>query len=163
MSVCKIVDLAYALVPLLAWRRFLIRRHMETCLRCQAFIASRAEARGLFATADSQRDGEHLWLRVRRQLNQPEAAKPLRASAPHVTWKWALGLAALLAAVTVNLWILRGVRSPETEDSAVSRPERFDLKYVRIEDENANAFVYQPQNSDLILVWVGKDRIGGDL
>jgi hypothetical protein len=159
MSVCRIVNLAYALVPLSAWRGFLIRRHVEKCARCQAVLAGRAESRALLASADGQKDGEHLWLKIRGQLGRGTASSsPFRRQAdPRRAWKWALGLAALLAAVAVNFWVLRGVRSVEISAPALSPPDRFDLKYVRIEGENANAFVYQPQNSDMILVWAGKD------
>jgi len=137
MSICRIVNLAYALAPLSAWRGFLIRRHIETCERCQAILAGRAEARRLLVSVDSQKNGELLWLNVRRQLGDETASRSrLRYYAePRKIWKWALGLAALFAAVAVNLWVI----------------------YVRIEGENANAFVYQPQNSDLIIVWAGKD------
>ena len=159
MSICRIVNLAYALAPLSAWRGFLIRRHIETCERCQAILAGRAEARRLLVSVDSQKNGELLWLNVRRQLGDETASRSrLRYYAePRKIWKWALGLAALFAAVAVNLWVLRGGRSAEMSAPALSPPDCFDLIYVRIEGENANAFVYQPQNSDLIIVWAGKD------
>lgn len=164
MSVCKIVNLTYTLLPLSAWRGFLIRRHMETCVRCQPLLAGRAEARRLLVSADSQKNGDLLWMKIWSRLGDGTASPSrLRHSAEsRKVWKWALGAAALFAAVAVNLWVLRGGRGIGTDAPAPSPADRFDLNYVRIEGENANAFVYQPQNSDLIIVWAGKDRIGGD-
>ncbi len=164
MSVCRMVNLAYALLPLSAWRGFLIRRHIETCGRCQALLAGCGEARRLLVSADSQKDGDLLWQKVWRQLGDGRASRSRwqHSAESRKIWKWALGGAALLAVVAVNFWVLRGGRSPEMGAPAPSRPDRFDLKYLKIDGEDANAFVYQPQNSDLIIVWAGKDRTGGD-
>jgi hypothetical protein len=36
-------------------------------------------------------------------------------------------------------------------------PVRFELEYIRVGGQPANAVVYQPQGSDIIIVWAGKN------
>jgi hypothetical protein len=62
-----------------------------------------------------------------------------------------------------GLWLLRrDSRISGLPASNLPGPDRFELEYVRIGGETANAYVYQPQNSDMVLVWAGKSSQGGE-
>jgi hypothetical protein len=157
------VDLFFGLFPIRIWRDFLIGLHIGKCPRCQSRLVSREEARALLVRAgDLSGVEENLWPGIRSEL---EPAKPVRPPArirPGRKWGWAWGAAAVLAAAA-GLWLLRSSRTPDLSLSNMTGPDRFEIEYVRIGGETANAYVYQPQNSDMVLVWAGKNIQGGEL
>jgi hypothetical protein len=156
------VEFFLALVPFRAWRGFLIGFHIEKCPRCQSRLVSREDAGALLVRTGDLSGVENLWPGVSRELAKAgEAGHRVRARAGW-KWGWAWGAAAVLAAAT-GLWLLRDSRAPDLPMSNLTRPDRFELEYVRIGGETANAYIYQPQNSDMVLVWAGKSSQGGEL
>jgi hypothetical protein len=60
--------------------------------------------------------------------------------------------AILLAVVALDLWVLRRAGPPVPAPSAAG--EVFNLLSVQVDEEPASAFVFQPNDSPLVLVWV---------
>ncbi len=160
MSRCKTVSLFYALIPLRGWRGYLIRRHIEGCAHCQSGLASRADSRSLFIQEAMVSFGGSLWTAVESGLAAGTGG-PTKASTPRAPVAlrargWAVA-AALLIALVAGFWIIKDFRS-EVITAAATAPEHFELAYVRIEGQPANTVIYQPQGSDMIIVWAGKSE-----
>ncbi len=160
MSRCKTVSFFYALIPLSQWRDFLIRRHIEGCAHCQARLASRPESRALFVQEGTMSVGRSLWKAVESQLAD-EAHKPTkvlgrRAPAGWRPRNWAVAAALLLVLVT-GYWILKDLQ-PEAVTAGAAAPAHFELAYARVDGQPANVVIYQPQGSDMIIVWAERNE-----
>lgn len=158
MSPCKTVELLYSLIPLKAWRGFLLSRHMESCPHCQAALVSRQEAGSLLLQEKGAAPSGALWTKVESALleeTRGEGSK-VQAGRPdfRLRWGWAVATASL-GAVLLGFLFLRDFRTGRVSADAV--PARFELDYVRVGGQPANAVVYQPQGSDMIIVWAGKN------
>ncbi|HUU38784.1 MAG TPA: hypothetical protein VMW46_11360 [Candidatus Desulfaltia sp.] len=160
MSRCKTVSFFYALIPLRPWRDLLIRRHIEGCPHCQAGLASRGESRSLFVQEGTVSSGRTLWTGIESGLAD-EAGEPIKTisrQAPSALRRrrWAVA-AALLLVLATGYWLLKDYQ-PEAVSVASAAPARFELEYVRVDGQPANAVIYQPQGSDMIIIWAGKNR-----
>jgi hypothetical protein len=152
----------FDLFPSRTLRGFLIDLHIERCPRCQSRLVSREEAGALLVRAGDIGGVENLWPGVRRELEKAVRQDHPARSRSRRRLAWAWGAATVLAAVT-GLWLLRrDSRISGLPASNLPGPDRFELEYVRIGGETANAYVYQPQNSDMVLVWAGKSSQGGE-
>jgi len=158
---CKMVEFFFTLVPSRHWRSFLIGFHIEKCPRCQSRLVSRQEAGALFVKGGDLSGVDKLWPAVCGELGKEGKAVPPARTRPGWKWGWAFGAAAVLAAVA-GLWLLRDSRTPDLPLSNLTGADRFELEYVRIGGETAETYVYQPQNSDMVLVWAGKSSQGGE-
>jgi hypothetical protein len=158
MSLCKTVELFYALMPFKSWRGWLIRLHIERCPRCQAGLASRESVGPLLVQERGVDSGGSLWAGIESALREDSGGEGMRGWAdqpPFVhRWGWTIAVAILLVMIAGFL-LLKDFR-PEEAVSAAAVPARFELEYVRVGGQPANTVVYQPQDSDMIIVWAGK-------
>jgi hypothetical protein len=157
MSPCKIANFFYSLVPLRPWRDFLIRRHFDKCSRCQAELASPAESRSLFVQEAGVRTSPSMWGEIEGSLADQRDQMEEKAGPFFVgrRWRWAAAAAGIILVLLAGYSIWK-TYYPEAVRAA-SAPLRFELDYVRVGGQPANAFVYQPQGSDIIIVWAGKN------
>lgn len=154
----KTVEFLYAVVPLKIWRGFLIHRHIEKCPACLASLASREEAGKLLVREDEVSVGRGLWAEVEAAVagdskvesSETEILQPTPVS----RWGWAVA-AALLGVFLIGFFFLRDFGSGRVSVDAVQA--RFELDYVRVGGEPANAVIYQPQGSDMIIIWAEKN------
>ena len=157
MSLCKMVELFYALVPLKPWRGLLIRRHIEKCPSCLAVLASREAVGSLLVQERGVNIGRTLWAEVESALRGDWGGKRVKDRAVQLPvmrrWGWAVA-AAFLVVLFTGFLLLKDFR-PEGVSSAAAVPARFELEYVRVGGQPANTVVYQPQDSDMIIVWAG--------
>jgi hypothetical protein len=155
MISCSAANLLYRLVPVKPWRALLIRAHFECCPRCQKELAGAAEARSLFVQESDSRPSESLWQGIARSLaesdNRP-ADRPQRVFGSRV-WRWAA--AGIVVVFLAGYWAWKDFR-PDGVPPMAASPARFELEYVRVDGRPADAYVYQPQGSDIIIVWAGK-------
>jgi anti-sigma factor RsiW len=159
MSRCKTVELFYALVPLKPWRGFLIRSHIENCPHCQADLALREAVESLLVRETAVDIGRPLWAEVESVLVEDSAAERMKDRAVQLPvmrrWGWAVATAFLIVLVT-SFWLLKDFR-PEGASPTAAVSARFELEYVRVGGQPASAVVYQPQGSDIIIIWAGKN------
>lgn len=160
MSRCKTVSFFYALIPWGRWRGFLIRRHIEGCPHCQSRLASRAESRSLFVQEGTMSGGRTLWTAVESELADettgPTGTHGHRAPTGWRPRRWAVA-AALLLVLVAGYWVHKDFQ-PEAVSAEAAAPERFELAYARVDGQPANVVIYQPQDSDMIIVWAGKNE-----
>jgi hypothetical protein len=103
--------------------------------------------------------GRPLWAEVESALVADSGGKRMKDQAFQSSvlrrWGWAVATTFLVVLVTAFL-LLRDFR-PERIPAATNVPPRFELEYIRVSGQPANAVVYQPQGSNLIVVWAGKN------
>jgi len=152
MSRCKIFKYAFSLVPLNKWKDFLIRFHIERCPNCQKTLVSREAGQGITIQENQCVDTESLWdgfeEKVREEKrNKQHIFSPRRS--------WAYGIAVVLVLVAATIWL---VLSPQFRRIQVeeSLNGHFRINYIRIENKPAQAYVFQPQDSHMIIVWAQK-------
>jgi hypothetical protein len=155
MAICKLVDILYVAVPSRRVRGWLIRSHRESCARCQSRLVSRAEAAALFVRPGDAGEAGDLWRRIEPRVGRASTAPGRRVR--RFQWEWAAGAATLLVVAAAGFWLLRGVgRGPVRPDFA-GPADRFEINYVNVGGAPAQIFIYQPQGSDTVFVWVGKN------
>jgi hypothetical protein len=122
-------------------------------------LASREAAGSLLVQESGVNIGRPLWAEVESALVEDTGRERIRDQAVQLSdmrrWGWAVVTAFLVVLVTAFL-LLRDFR-PERIPAATNVPPRFELEYIRVGGQPANAVVYQPQGSDLIVVWAGKN------
>ena len=150
---CKIINFLFLVFPIKPWQSFLIRHHIQKCHFCQAKLASGEEVKSFLIQEDEVGNLEGLWPAVREGFGK-EKEKKRRVIKPR--WKWAVGTACLVVAIAVAIWLYR----PFTLDEVPSDEnivERFQINYIKVGEKPARAFLFQPQDSNMIIVWVEKD------
>jgi hypothetical protein len=120
-------------------------------------LASREEAGSLFVQEKAAVSSGALWSKVEAALLEETRRKKARGrqggQGMRRRWGWAVA-AASLGAVLLGFLFWRDFRTGRVSADAV--PARFVLAYVRVGGQPANTVVYQPQGSDMIIVWAGK-------
>jgi hypothetical protein len=154
MPFCKIVDVLYAAVPSRLVRDLLIRGHVEKCASCQARLVSRSEAEALFVKPGDVGELGEMWRTIEPRRRRA-AAFPARRILG-LRWEWAAGAAMFLVVAAAGFWLLRGVESGPVRADFARPADRFEISYVNVGGAPAQTFVYQPQGSDTVFVWVGK-------
>jgi ferric-dicitrate binding protein FerR (iron transport regulator) len=152
MAFCKIVDLFYAAIPSRTVRDWLIRGHADGCERCRARLASREEARALLVKPEDAGAPGDLW-----RLVEPQsvwAAVPAAPERPSGRRReWAAGAAAFLVFAAAGFWLLRGLQNGRPEAGAARVTVPFEINYINVGGSPAQTFIYQPQGSDMIIIW----------
>lgn len=164
MSHSSFIDLVYRILPFHAWKDWLLRRHIENCPGCRLRLVSRDEARLLLVQADEVGDLGRLWPAIKERLggNRRYGEKGGRPK-PALVRRWrlaAVGFAVLLIAIAVNLWFLRLPRTDISKSGGGANtvePEQVQIHYVKIENEPAQTFIFQPRDSNILIVWAGKN------
>lgn len=152
MFLCKIVHFWFSLLPLRPWQDFLIRAHIQKCPVCQARLASAEEVKALLIHENNVQDFRDLWPDVKSAV---AAKKPGKRAFLDGYRKWAfaaVGLMAILIAGSLFYTVLvqNGELSVQQGDA------RFQINYLRVGDEPATPYLYQPKDTDMIIVWAEK-------
>lgn len=152
---CKVVDVLDRLIPLNAWRGWLVGRHRERCSRCQALLASREEARRFLVRAEDVASGLDIWPSVRREIVRGSHVDRGQGLVPHFVWKRAAVLATVGLLAVMGLWVLRSGISVRTNPAVAetSQDNRFKLNFIRVGGEPATAYIYQSQGAEWVGVW----------
>jgi len=153
---CKIFGYAFSLVPVKKWQDFLIRSHMERCLNCQKTLISIKDVQGITIQESQCWDSDSLW------NDFEEKVREVKSDNQHVLrprWNWAYGVALLLLLGVATIWF---VLSPQFRKTQIeeSLSGHFRINYMRIENEPAQAYLFQPQDSHMIIVWAQKNISG---
>ena len=150
---CGIYEILFRLIPSDSWRAFLIEKHFEKCPRCGIKLASRDEAL-VFLVQEDEAEGSYPFEGpyeadsglVREGRKKPSVSKR--------RFGWAAaGFAFLLLAAFLILNRPFGFWKRETKEES----GRFLLRYVKVGDKPAQAYLYRPQGTDLVIIWVEKN------
>ncbi len=152
MFSCKIIDFLFAFFPIKRWQGFLIRFHIQKCPACLDKLAEAKDVKSLLIQEGEIENLEDLWPAVQTRLgeNTGEVRIPLWRR-----WRWVYASAFLAMAFAVLIWlsvIFFSGRGP-SEDPLKGQ---FQINFIEIEYEPAQAYVFHPQDSNTYFVWVEK-------
>ena len=153
---CRMIDFLYVILPLKMWRGFLLRRHVERCAFCQTKLAGREAVKSLLVAKNNLGPWPSLWPQVKTMLVSLEEERP--EGTPLLGQERRLRVAAAVALFIVGLasfWLLKDFR-PEKRGTGEEIASRFRINYLKVEDKPAQAYLYQPSESNLIIIWVEK-------
>ncbi|MFC2161636.1 hypothetical protein ACFLRX_08300 [Acidobacteriota bacterium] len=147
---CKIINFLFRVFPVRAFQGFLIKTHFEGCQDCQNSLAKLEETRLFFTMKENTDEMINLWPGIRESLSEGSERK---FRTPFVQkWKWALSAASLTVLIVTGFWYLNRVNSTEIafrQDSDQS----FQINYLKVREKPAGTYVYEPIDSEMIIVW----------
>ena len=149
---CRMVNFLFSILPLKIWQDFLLRKHVQNCPACQENLASLEEAKSLLTQEGEVGNLEGLWPKVKVQLTK-DKRKESSIRQPH--WGWAVGATCLLIAILLSIWFYQLVPSGKAPEQDITSP--LQIKYIRIYDQPARTYQFQPQDSNMIIVWAEKN------
>lgn len=149
---CKIVHFLFSLFPLKIWQNFLIGFHVEKCEACRRELAGQDEIKALLYQESDVEDFREIWPDVKEKIvvsvGKRKALFSTRLNRAVATGS--LMILILAGALFYSVHI-RGGGSAEQ-----SPGNNFRINSIRVGDEPATPFLYQPQDSDMIIVWAEK-------
>jgi hypothetical protein len=149
---CKVAQFLFSLFPLKFCQSFLIRSHFQKCEWCLGRAASRDEAKASLIQQDDVKYLGNLWPAVKTGILEGKTKGGAKGSFYR---RWAFGAAAIAAVLLAGFLfynaLLKNGTKWEQEGEA-----KFQINSIRVGDEPATPFVYQPKDSDMILIWAGK-------
>lgn len=149
---CKAIQYLLSIFPFNKGKDFLIRSHIRKCERCSGQLASREEVRTLLIREQDIENFRDLWSSIESGLT--EKSKTKKTVFPK-NRKWVYSAAGMFAAILAGFLLYASL----FQKGAVSRDEgnvKFQINSLRVGDEPATPFLYQPRDSDMILVWAEK-------
>jgi hypothetical protein len=149
---CRMFNFLFSILPLKIWQDFLLRKHIQNCPACQENLAGLEETKSLLIQEGEVEGLEGLWPKVKVQLTK-EKGKERLSRLPR--WKWAFGATFLLIAIFLSIWFYQLVPPGKAPEQDITSP--LQIKYIRIYDEPARTYFFQPQDSNMIIVWAEKD------
>lgn len=154
MFLCKFTYFWLSIFPFKPWQDFLVRAHIHKCPACQDQLASLEEVKALLIHESDVQSSRDLWPDVKSAIieRKPEKRAFL---AGYARWVFAAaGLLAILIAGSLFYTVLvqNGGLTVREEGA------RFQINYLRVGDESATPYLYQPKDSDMIIVWAEKSQ-----
>lgn len=153
---CSWVRFAYRLLPLSAWRAFLLDRHIDRCSACQGAALDDAAIRSLGMTPAALENEPPL------SPFAAGSAAPSRGAAFRLRWSYAYG--AVLAAVV--LWAVVAVgrmvppaNGPQGMVTVAEMDDEtggFAVLDARVGDSQARPVIFKPGQPGMTIVWFEK-------
>ena len=150
---CRIVDLLIRILPVSAWKDRLIQWHVPGCAACSEKLAAREEAMAVLVQERELVSVKDFWPVVNHRLR---SGVEREASPSRPAWQWVSVAAGLTVVILTSLWLNRA----PFEEASADLTQKLQIDYIRIGDEPARAYVFQPQGVNMTLVWIEKDSEG---
>ncbi|TET74005.1 MAG: hypothetical protein E3J56_03235 [Candidatus Aminicenantes bacterium] len=150
---CKIINIFFSFFPFKRWQDFLIRHHIQECPACRNKLASAKKVRVLLIQEGEAENFADLWPGVRKKLTEKEQEE---RDSFWFRWRWAFRSAGLFAVIAAGILIYT-LSIREMGTSMENMAERFQINYIKVENKPARAFLFQPQGSEMIIVWAEKN------
>jgi hypothetical protein len=146
------VNFLFSIFPFKIWQDFLLQKHIQNCPACQENLASLEEAKSLIIQEGEVEGLEGLWPKVKVQLTKDKRKERLFRLP---SWGWNIGAACLLIVVLLSIWFYQLAPPGKAPEKDITSP--FQIKYIRIYGQPARTYLFQPQDSNMIIVWAEKD------
>jgi len=125
---------------------------MEKDEREKSRVAGRDEVKAVIVQQDDVKGFRNIWPAVKAGILEKKSERKMVASFYR---RWIYAAAGIVAVILAGLFfytvLLKNGTGFRHEGEA-----RFRINSIRVGDEPATPFVYQPKNSDIILVWAEK-------
>jgi len=150
---CRIVEILFSIVPLNLWKDMLIRHHILKCSRCQGFLVDIKEVKTLLLQEKGTENLEGIWPEIKTRIR---AERETKRSFSRPRLRWAISVAILLVLITSGIWFsLVKLDNKKASEQSIARS--FQINYIKIGNKPANAYLYQPKDSEMIFIWAEKN------
>ena len=149
---CKVYNFLISIFPFNSWKDFLIRSHIQKCDGCMSQMASREEARTLIIQESDVENFRDLWPSIKTGVTEKRPEKKTMYS---IDRRWVFAAASVVAVFLAG-YLLFTTLSQNGIFLDQEGEARFKINSIRVGDEPATPFLYQPKDSDMILVWAEK-------
>jgi len=115
-------------------------------------MASQEDVKTLIIQESDVEDFRDLWPAIKTGVSEK---KPEKKAMYSINRRWAFAAASVVAVFLAGFLLFRIL----SQDGALLDQEgeaRFQINSIRVGDEPATPFLYQPKDSDMILVWAEK-------
>lgn len=175
MRHADLVGFLFRILPFDAWKDALLRGHIENCPACRGRLASREEARSVMIQSEDAGIPDGFWPGIAERIDgcvpMPAREAGMASEAETVSrprqqaWRWAAAVSgtALAALLTISLIRYLGAPTPGgigkagSAESGEFGPDQVRIHYVRIDNTPAQTFIFKPHDSDVVIVWAGKN------
>jgi hypothetical protein len=133
-------------------KRFLIRFHIQKCEGCISQMASREEVKALIIQESDVADLRDLWPAIKTGVAEKKSERKTLISS---NWRWAFVAASIVVVFLAGFLLFTTI----SQNGILLDQEgevRFKINSIRVGDEPATPYLYQPKDSDMILVWAEK-------
>jgi hypothetical protein len=131
----------------------LIRHHYEKCPDCSRDLAESEEVRSLLIKEVEANEISEFWTSLKARY---KSRKNRRTPLFTTNWKWAYQAVGLVLFAVLAIWIFISVNS-NVKDNNV---ESFRINYIKINNQPAQAYIYHPKDTNMVLVWAEKSSEG---
>jgi len=149
---CRITAFLVSALPIRPLQGLMIRVHADRCPNCRDGLAGRDEVRRLLVQQREGGEPSLLWAALEPRLSGRAAARSLPFWRRHPLASSAASALAVLAALI--LVFKPSFRAAKTADLSILNV--FQIRSISIDDQPADAYLFCPQDSDMIIVWAEK-------
>ena len=151
MTRCKFIHFVFQVLPIRTLQNVLIKKHFEKCSNCLEELVGPEEAQGILMREDPAGQSIDIWTGIQAGLCVEKDKKETLRYFPRL--KWALGATGLVLFFLVGYWAVNQSNDTRLASSPMM-DDQIQINYVRVEEKPAEAYVYEPQDSEMLLVWV---------
>jgi hypothetical protein len=120
--------------------------------RCKSQMASREEVKASIIQESDVEDFRDLWPAIKTGVDEKE---PVKKAIGSMTRRWVFTAASLIVVILAGFLFFM-ILSQNGTILDQEGEARFRINSIRVGDEPATPFLYQPKDSDMILVWAEK-------
>ena len=150
MGKCQRIKILFKLIPLKSLQYSLLQNHILKCDACLNDLADIDETRSATIPNTQVEEARNHWPQLLKDL---EHTRQRKKAILRPAWRWAMGSAAALALAIIFIFVM--TRSPEKgylDDTAV----KLTIDYINLNEEPAQAIIFQTQDDSKTFVWVEK-------
>jgi len=147
---CKLINFLFRVFPVRAFQGLLIKNHFEKCPDCRYSLVEREDARSFLVEEEKASEMVNLWPGIREKLGEGSGQKKQISFFPG--WRWAVSTAVLTVFILTGFWYLNRTNTTEMAFQQ-DLDQQFKINYIKIEEKPAAPYVYESQDSELIIVW----------
>ena len=157
---CKLIRLAYLLIPISGFRAFLIRKHFHSCSSCQREWGMDQDMEEFFSKPDWITQEQSLWPRIQEKIlavgRKETRSKKRKKPSPFPALRWAMvGLVILiLVGIAFLLRNNRMLESQMTENTLAFKDTPIHIIHAEIQGKKAVPYIYQ--GSENVFIWFGE-------
>lgn len=144
---CKLINFLFRVLPFRAFQGILIKHHFEKCPNCQNSLVKAEEARLFLEKEEKVREMISLWPGISEKLCEGSGEKVRTSFFPK--WRWAISAAGLMIFILTGFLYLNRPSSL----AVASEQDQFQINYIKVEEQPAGTYVFESQDSEMIIVW----------
>ena len=120
--------------------------------KCKSQMASREEVKASIIQESDVEDFRDLWPAIKTGV---EEKQPVKKTSDSINRRWAFAAASVVVVILAGFLFFM-ILSQNGTILDQEGEARFKINSIRVGDEPATPFLYQPKDSDMILVWAEK-------